>query len=182
MSLIDAIKQEHLYINSRLALLKREIHGWSNDKTPNLELLERLSRFFMKFPDEIHHKKENYIYDALIQKGVLESNYLLRLKAEHEQMGALTAKFAEGLDRMIADDGRVEQSLIDDVRAFIDLQELHIADEETQFLPLAETELSEARLAEIGAAVQKDLINDAVLRAVRDLASIDTEIEEYLEN
>ncbi len=165
---------------SRLALLKREIDIWTRNGEPDYELLYLLAQYFMKFPDEIHHKKEDRIYEALIGAGVLETEYLSRLKTEHEHMAAQAAQFAEHFDDLLAHHASPKWAMIDKVKKFIAMQELHMADEESQFLPLAQKELSKKRLSEINEAVQNELITDAARASFRLLAGIDAEIDNHV--
>ena len=180
MNLIDTIKDEHVRLSSRLALLKREIDIWTRNGEPDYDLLYLLAQYFMKFPDEIHHKKEDCIYDALIEDGVLETEYLSRLKSEHEQMGELSAQFSEHFDDLLAHHASPKWAMIDKVKRFIALQELHMADEESQFLPLAQKELSQKRLKEINETIQNKLISDEARDAFRELAGIDAEIDSHV--
>ena len=180
MTIIDTIKDEHVRLSSRLALLRREIDIWTRNGEPDYDLLYLLAQYFMKFPDEIHHKKEDRIYDALIEDGVLETEYLLRLKSEHEQIGLLAGQFSEHFDDLLAHHASPKWAMIDKVKKFVAMQELHMADEESQFLPLAQKELSEKRLTEINEAVQNELITDAARESFRLLAGIDAEIDSHI--
>ena len=180
MTIIETIREEHVRLTNRLALLKREIDVWTRNREPDYDLLYLLARYFMKFPDEIHHKKEDYIYDALIANGVPETEYLSRLKSEHQQMGDLSREFAAHFDDLLAHHVSPKWAMIGKVKKFVALQELHMADEESQFLPLAKKELSEKRFGEINEAVQYDLITDAALQAFRELADIDAKIDSHI--
>jgi hemerythrin-like domain-containing protein len=177
---LNAIKKEHDQLCDRLALLKKEIYVWSHNEEPDYDLLHLLIQYFGKFPDEIHHKKEDRIYDALIQGGVLESDYLKRLKSEHEQMGALTEQFSNNLDSLIAHHVSPKWSIIIDINKYIDVLELHMADEETQFLPLAKKELSSTILLEVNETIQSELLTDAARQSFEDLTRIDSEIEKMV--
>lgn len=95
-------------------------------------------------------------------------------------MGDMSRDFAEHFDDLLAHHASPKWAMIDKVKKFIALQELHMADEESQFLPLAKKELSEKRLDEISEAVQNDLITDAALESFRELAGIDAEIDSHL--
>lgn len=161
-------------------MLKREIDNWTRNGEPDYDLLYLLAQYFMKFPDEIHHKKEDYVYDALIEGGVLESEYLSRLKSEHEQMGLQAAQFSEHFDDLLAHHASPKWAMIDKVKRFIEMQELHMAEEESQFLPLAQKELSGKRLNEINEAVQNELIIDTARESFRILAGIDAEIDSHV--
>ncbi len=180
--LITAIKDEHQHLGNRLHILKQELRAWSKGKEPNTALLRLLVRFFETFPDEIHHKKEDMIYDALIEKGVLESAYLKRLRGEHDEMAELTSAFSKNLKDFVENRKGAADKLIDKLNRFIDMQEVHMADEESQFLPLAESELSGRKFARLQSAIRQALITDEAKRVFHKLADIDTKIEEVLRN
>lgn len=180
MTIFDAIRHEHELLSARLAILKNEIDAWSHHKEPDYDLLHLLIQFFQIFPDEIHHKKEDIIYDALIRHNVLETDYLKRLKSEHDDMGALKDRFSQNLDNLAAHHVSPKWSLIIDVGKYIDFQALHMADEESQFLPLAEKELPRSRVDEIGETIQSELITDDAKQSLETLARIDADIESRL--
>ncbi len=176
--LARAIEKEHAHMKSRLALLKRELRALAENQKPDFDLLDLLAQFFTTFPDEIHHKKEDLLYDALIERGILESDYLKRLRREHEQMDALTKQFSKNLYECAVRGQPTKTVLLNSIDAYIDLQELHMADEESQFLPLVEKELSEECLAQINEKIQQELITDAARDSFRALAEIDKKIDQ----
>ncbi|MBL4619442.1 MAG: hemerythrin domain-containing protein [Marinicaulis sp.] len=178
MTVLTAIKKEHDQLSGRLTLLKNEAHAWSHNQEPDYDLLHLLIQYFAKFPDEIHHKKEDLIYNALIGGGVLESEYLKRLKSEHEQMNALTQQFSANLENLAAHHVSPKWSLISDINNYIDVLELHMADEESQFLPLAEIELSNKDLLGVHEIIQTELITDAAKQAFEDLSRLDSDIDQ----
>lgn len=177
MTILDTLKKEHDLLNARLALLKNEIHVWSHHGEPDYDLLHLLIQYFSIFPDEIHHKKEDHIYEALIQNNVLETAYLSRLKSEHEQMSGLKAQFSKNLAGLANHDVAPKWSMIIDVGKYIEMQELHMADEESQFLPLARAELSEKHLLEVAEIIQSELITDSTKESFETLNRINTDIE-----
>lgn len=180
MTIFDAIRHEHELFGGRLAILKNEIDAWSHHKEPDYDLLHLLIQYFQIFPDEIHHKKEDIIYDALIRHNVLETEYLKRLKSEHGEMGDLKSRFTDSLDNLAAHHVSPKWALIMDVGKYIDFQKLHMADEESQFLPLAEKELPKTRVDEISGTIQDKLITDKAKESFEQLARIDAAIENRL--
>ena len=180
LTLLETIKKEHDLLSGRLALLQREISTWSGHAEPDYDLLHALIEYFSVFPDEIHHKKEDHIYAALIGNNVLETDYLKRLKSEHEEMGTLKETFAKNLENLAAHHVSPKWSLIVDVGKYIEVQEIHMADEESQFLPLAHKELSQKQLLEVTEIIQHDLITDSAKQTFDTLNRIDTTIDEIL--
>ncbi len=180
MTILETIKKEHDLLNGRLSLLQREIATWSGHSEPDYDLLHALIEFFSVFPDEIHHKKEDHIYTALIKANVLETEYLKRLKSEHEEMGSLKETFSKNLKNLAAHHVSPKWSLIVDVTTYIDVQELHMADEESQFLPLAKKELSNTQLLGVAEKIQNELITDSAKQIFETLNRIDKTIDELL--
>ncbi len=180
MTVLEIIKKEHDLLNGRLSLLRREIATWSSHSEPDYDLLHALIEYFSVFPDEIHHKKEDHIYAALINNNVLESDYLKRLKSEHEGMGSLKESFSKNLENLAAHHVSPKWALIVDVTKYIEMQELHMADEESQFLPLAQKELSNTQLMEVAETIQTELITDLAKQTFETLNRLDKKINDLL--
>lgn len=179
-NLIEFIKYEHVRLAGRIKLLSQEVENWASGAETDFDLLQQLVRFFSLFPDEIHHKKEDVIYDALVKAGVSESDYLRRLKDEHARMAALKSQFAEDLEKLLRSRGAPDEALAESIRQYISVQELHMAEEESQFLPLANRELSDETFSEIGNRIQAELIDSSSTRLFADLADIDAKIDARL--
>jgi hemerythrin-like domain-containing protein len=173
---VRSIRAEHAQLRDRLDLLKLEIAAHSQGRRAEDGLLDLLARFFASFPDEIHHRKEGRLYYALIRKGVAETAFLRRLKDEHAQMEAAARRFAGDLRKLAARRGSATPTLLRRIEGYISALELHMADEESQFLPLVESTLSRERLAEIEAEIDRELSAAAARTAQRKLAAIDAEI------
>jgi hemerythrin-like domain-containing protein len=146
--IVQSIRDEHERLAERLSLLKMEVEKAASG-APDVLLLDLLAQFFSSFPDKVHHAKEHRLYYALIRQGVPEDAYLRRLKEEHKRLGAKSERFAADLKRLLLRGGVPSAFLLKRIRAFIEMQEVHMADEESQFLPLLSRHLSPARLLEI---------------------------------
>ena len=108
----------------------------------------------------------------------METDYLKRLKSEHEEMSALTQQFSINLESLAAHHVSPKWSLISDINKYIDVLELHMADEESQFLPLAEKELSKKDLLGVHEIIKSELITDAAKQTFEELDRIDSDIDQ----
>jgi hypothetical protein len=71
----------------------------------------------------------------MIARGVFETDYLKRLRNEYVDMDLLTEQFAIRLDHL-ADQEASLPTILQKVDAFVAMQKLQMAEEESQFLPL----------------------------------------------
>lgn len=178
--LLDSIRADHAKIGARLELLRKEVEEFALDRTADVGLLDLLAQFFAAFPDEIHHRKEGFLYYALIRQGVAETAYLRRLKDEHGRMEEAAARFAEDLHRLKSRGGAASPALIARIGRYAAFLQLHMADEESQFLPLVEQRLAPERLLEIEMEAARELTRAEAQRSLRKIAAIDAEIDAHI--
>ena len=103
--------------------------------------------------------------------------YVNQMKLEHEEMASLTERFATDLSLFVDHHAAAESPLIESILKFVEVQEMHMAEEESQFLPLAMKLLPEARFAEIDDAIQRDLITENARQTFSKIAKIDSKID-----
>lgn len=179
-SLIDSIKSEHKFLSKHILLLQDQIRQWKQEENTDYKLVELLMYFIETFPDQLHHKKEEFIYDALIRNGLPESEYLARLKLEHDGMELVKEKFLFDMSHFLDQRAKASHNSVESIIKYINLQKDHMYEEESQFLPVAQDWLPEARFVEINVEIQRTLINKETQDSFRKLAKIQQDISAYL--
>ncbi len=64
-SFVDQIHNEHINISRILDCLERQIDIFERGEEADFELLGRTLDYLADFPENVHHPKEDYIYEAL---------------------------------------------------------------------------------------------------------------------
>lgn len=141
---ISQLRQEHVEMSNFLDLLNKELDVYSNGRPPNFELVHHLVTYFLDYPDQIHHPRENSIYKVIQQRDATLARAVAGLERDHIHFAAKTRVLADvvrgSLAEGTADRDWVRQMAKEYVRSY----RRHIKWEEDHVFPAAETVLSEA--------------------------------------
>lgn len=152
MKAIQELRMEHDAVRLTLKVLDRicreiELSG----KLGNAQHVDHLLEFFTVFVDKCHHgKEEELLFPALEQIGVNRDNGPIGVMLREHQLGresvqkmkAAFSQFKTGSVSAAVDFTR-------NARDYISLLDQHIEKENNVLFPLAEKQLSEAKLAEL---------------------------------
>jgi hemerythrin-like domain-containing protein len=152
MKAIQELRMEHDAVRLTLKVLDRicqeiELSG----KLGNAQHVDHLLEFFTVFVDKCHHgKEEELLFPALEQIGVNRDNGPIGVMLREHQLGresvqkmkATFSQFKTGSVSAAVDFTR-------NARDYISLLDQHIEKENNVLFPLAEKQLSEAKLAEL---------------------------------
>lgn len=148
---LDLLLAEHRLIARLLSVLERELEIFQTGERPDYELIATIIEYFGSYPDRYHHPKEEIILAKLVRRDQAAAEIFSDLTRGHEELAALTRRFADGLTRIINED-EVPRGLFDRLaRDFIDYQRLHMGREEADFFPAAAQTLT----AEDWAAIEE---------------------------
>ena len=152
MKAIQELRMEHDAVRLTLKVLDRicqeiELSG----KLDKAQHVDHLLEFFTVFVDKCHHgKEEELLFPALEQIGVNRDNGPIGVMLREHQLGresvqkmkAAFSQFKTGSVSAAVDFTR-------NARDYISLLDQHIEKENNVLFPLAEKQLSEAKLAEL---------------------------------
>lgn len=152
MNAIQELRMEHDAVRLTLKVLDRicqeiELSG----KLGDAQHVDHLLEFFTVFVDKCHHgKEEELLFPALEKVGVNRDNGPIGVMLREHQLGresvqkmkAAFSQFKTGSVSAAVDFTR-------NARDYISLLDQHIEKENNVLFPLAEKQLSEAKLAEL---------------------------------
>lgn len=149
----------HLRVQDQCSTLLRlapHITTQGSDR-PAQEAATALMRYFDTSAKHHHDDEERDLFPALIESMAGSDAVCLReltaaLTAEHRELEARWQSLRAVLAQVAA--GQTVRLAEDDVRAFAELYERHIAREESELLPMAHRLLSDAELDRIGLAMR----------------------------
>lgn len=113
---------------------------------PNFELLWAMLTYIDRFPERLHHPKEDqYLFRLLRQRAPQAHELLARLEREHREGARLIAGLHQALADLQEGVGPADAAdLARLVERFCDFHWRHMRAEEDEILPLAERALGEA--------------------------------------
>ena len=134
-TVLQALRREHADLAQLLELIDRQLDGREG---PDLGLLRGIFDYFLTYPDQYHHPKEDLIYRALCRHDPALAPAIGDLEAEHEELTLATRALSDALDRACRDGAGSETGMRRLGRSFVDFYREHMSKEERQFFLEAE--------------------------------------------
>jgi hemerythrin-like domain-containing protein len=129
--------EEHVYFNSLLELLRREVYVFHTGGRPNYELMYDIVSYLRDYGDEFHHPREDVAFDRLAQRLPGMEIPLARLAQEHRVIKQAGEKLLAQIDAVlggaIVPRGELEMA----AATYLVYYGNHLAKEEEDVLPLA---------------------------------------------
>ncbi len=135
--------QDHRNI-ARLLVYMGESVQWikEGNSEAHILLLRNCVEYLKTYPEEIHHPKENAIFDQLgIRDGVSKS-MVDRLLVEHQYLARKTKSLCEVVNAIECDQIVSHQKLVEVCADYVEHQFRHMRDEEDTVFPLIEQKLT----------------------------------------
>ena len=166
------LRLEHINTAKLLDLLELECARILTEGAPDHELLGLMLEYFLGFPDECHHPKEDLIYRKIQRRNPQEAKGVGSLLDEHEDLAKRTRSVAKLAERARLESGVTPAELVGALHEFIGSYRDHLSGEEKTFFPRALSTLTEDDWAAIdfGTFDQPDpLLDDAAEGRFREL-------------
>ncbi len=152
-NIVQDLRTEHTSMERLLTVLERQIEVFESGGQPDYEMTQHIILFFLDFPDQCHHPKEDLLAQKLLGLWPERAERLHGLAHQHEELGALTRRVASIIGRVLGEAELPREDVIRATREFIDSQRHHMEMEEVHFLPLADELLSAAHLDAMDAEI-----------------------------
>ena len=169
---IRILRREHGNTAKLLDVLERQYELFRARETPDYDIVQAAVDYFLTFPQEVHHPKENLVFRKLKARNAAAAIALGDLEEEHKQLAGLTQHFAEAVESLLGDAEMPRDVFEHAVGDFIEHQRQHMSMEEQRFFPAALEALSEEDWVEIdGQLVDQDdpLFGAEVNKRFKDL-------------
>ena len=152
-NVIGELRSEHETMARLLRILEQQIEIFEAAGQPDYSLAQDVILYFLDFPDQCHHPKEDLVAKKLLDVAPDRAEPLTRLVGLHEELADLSRNMANLMRRVLEEAELPRDKVIRAARDFTTAQRHHMAMEEEHFFPLAEALLSEADLQELEAEI-----------------------------
>jgi hemerythrin-like domain-containing protein len=137
MDIIEALCQEHRDVEKLLRVLERELSVFDRGDRPDYEVILAVIDYFRRYPDSCHHPKEDIIFERLRARDPVAAAAIGDLDAEHREEARRVRRVAEAVERVLADQEVLRETVDRVIRDFIRLGRQHMAMEERVLFPAA---------------------------------------------
>lgn len=139
MDALQIIQSEHRSLDAVLHCLDTVVaEARETGAAPDFLLLDAIVDYIDRFPDRVHHPKEDkFLFPALARRRPALRPILDALRAEHERCLALTAELRMALDFYRRAPEHGVTAFVVAVREYVDFQQAHLQREEREVIPVA---------------------------------------------
>jgi hemerythrin-like domain-containing protein len=147
----QVMEAEHRIIETVIKALGGVAAALAQDQRADVAMLATAVEFLRVYADQLHHgKEETLFFPMLIKRGVPPQGCPIGgLSHEHEKGRGLVKVLAEQAPAYAQGKPGAKQSLIETLRAILDLYQNHIWKEDAMVFPMADKVLSAADQAEL---------------------------------
>lgn len=139
--IIDILQEDHRNIETLLLVLESEMAVFARGERPDYELLRAVISYFLDYPDQCHHPKEDFIFNALRLRNPSMGHAIDEMNEEHKTEASRLHRF-ERVVGSIEIEHEVSRKTFEDVlHDFITYQRAHITKEEHTLFPACLTSL-----------------------------------------
>ncbi len=146
---IDSLHEDHANLAKLLDAPERQPALFDEGETPDYDIVRGLVSYCLDDPDLDHHPKEDLVLEHLKAADPVAAAAIGDLAAEHEDLAALTRRFAGAVDAILQDIQVPRGPFEDAARRFLESYREHMDKEERAFLPAARRSLRKADFANI---------------------------------
>ena len=133
--MLDIIHDDHRKINQLLRILRKKINALENDECIDYRLIKVIISYLRNYADKYHHPMEDMIYAYYLKYRVVTDEIANRLSSEHQQLKVASIELDELVEMVLLDAIVPQQTCIDRLSKFVELQAMHLMYEEAEILP-----------------------------------------------
>lgn len=140
-TIIDHLETDHRNFAGLLKILDRELDLIAALAEPDYPLMTLVLDYLLTYPDQVHHPKEDLIYQMLLRKLPEVRDSLDDLEHEHIVLATLTRDFTSLLKDVVAGEAVMRETLLNAGRGFVDTYKNHLLTKNTGVFKFARQHL-----------------------------------------
>lgn len=151
-TVLQRISDDHRHITLALDALELQLDMDGNDDV-NWNIICDILTYLQEYPDAVHHPLEDQLFDLVLDKGLTpaERELVHFNLAQHAEIIDASRQLADDVDNILNDVVVPIDRLYSHFERYLDIQRLHLRNETTHLLPMAQRLLSAEDWAEVGA-------------------------------
>jgi len=141
---INALRVDHANMRSVLVLIRDQLELLETGRVPDFVLLANALHYMRRFPDQLHHPKEDLIFERLVKAAPDLKKDVEHALREHSQIYEQEEWLIECALNAPKPGTLARGRLLDIGRDYLEVQRKHSEREERLLFPRAEQSLTES--------------------------------------
>ena len=153
-TILATLHQDHANMAKLLDALERQIGLFNRTEQLDYDIVGGIVDYCLTYPDLYHHPMEDLVLEKLRRRAPEAAAGIGRLDAEHQQLAALTRRFAAAIHNILQEAEMPRDAIDGLAREFLETYRTHMRRENEVFFKAAADNLTEADWAEIAARMK----------------------------
>lgn len=141
VELIDTLQREHRDIARLLDALGHQIAVFAEAARPDYDVVCGIADYFLDYPDQCHHPKENAIFQVLMARSPDAASPIGDLLRQHRDIHDQANRFRASVAALLNEVEISRAAIVGAATDFVDAERRHMRLEEDHFFPIAERTL-----------------------------------------
>lgn len=155
---LQHLSDDHRHITEVLDALQRQLMAGDEselDHEVDWQIVSDILSYLQEYPDAIHHPLEDQLFDRVLDKGLTpaERELVHFNLAQHAEIVGATHRLAADVDNILNDIVVPVEQLHDHFVHYLELQRIHMRNENIHLFPLAQRLLTNQEWNEVGTEV-----------------------------
>ena len=156
--MLQRLRRDHKHIAILLNILADKQARLAEGNSVNFNLIRDIVEYMQGYAEHSHHPLEDIIYDYYSNKAGLAN--CGQLYNEHHRLAEASGVLIYSLNMILSDVVISREKLVNDLKEYIELQQLHMQYEEREVFPNFEKVLDDNDWQKVEILCQKRLIDD----------------------
>ncbi|NKF50980.1 hemerythrin [Shewanella sp. WXL01] len=156
--MLKRLLRDHKHIAILLDILATKQAKLAEGEAINFNLVRDIVEYMQSYAEHSHHPLEDITFDLYLKK-MGESNQS-QLHDEHSRLAESSGALMYSLNMILSDVVISREKLVNDLKAYIELQQLHMQYEEREIFPLFVKALTDDDWNAIEKQCQQRLVDD----------------------
>ncbi len=141
--LLAELRTDHRNMARVLDLMEQLVRTMESGGDPDFELFDEIMRYMTVYPDAVHHRKEDVVYEELRTQRPDLSEDLDSVPADHEEIANLGSQLRDEVEAIVAGAAVRREVMIEDTSNYITRLRNHMQWEEDDLFPRVDDMLDE---------------------------------------
>ena len=137
--ILDELREDHRNLTRLLDVLENECRDVPDEGEPDMDLLHDIMHYMTVYPDAIHHPREDLVYTAMREHCADLAEGLEHVPEEHREIADLGATLRKDVEAIISGAAVTRQHLLEDLVNYVGHLRRHMAWEESELFPRADS-------------------------------------------
>lgn len=135
---LEGLRRDHGNFKMLLSAFERELKVFDTGGRPDYELIDDILRYSLDFPDQEHHKTEEFLARRLLREHAGIRAILENIAREHQDLRYAGMEVLTRLEAILNEEPVDREGFVRLCRSFIDDHRNHMTREEKILFPLVE--------------------------------------------